>query len=261
MKTLLRFTLAFALVLGWTGCDSDDADNGAPTAATDQVTVGEDEAVVIDVLDNDTDPEGDALTVTAVAQPANGTAAVTDDGETVTYTPDAGYSGSDTFTYTVTDADGNTATGTVTVEVIQLLVGTWVSEGDDVAPGLAGNPAFPVESIDATFNADGSYTVVATNTDGVAVTFTGNYETSASANGRIRTIVLEQSTPSQVTSTGIYEVSEDRSELTYEVIQTEPALQGFTAPTAAAGFGSTAFNGTALGAVWIQNFVRVQAAS
>lgn len=44
--------------------------------------------------------------------------------------------------------------------------------------------------------------------------------------------------------------------LYYEVLQTTPAIAGFTAPTAAAGFGSTAYNGFPLGATWIQMYVK-----
>ncbi len=71
-------------------------------------------AVTVDVLDNDTATAA-PLTVTAVTQPANGT--VTTDGETVTFTPNTGASGTATFTYTVTDAAGNTDTATVTVTI------------------------------------------------------------------------------------------------------------------------------------------------
>lgn len=135
------------------------------------------------------------------------------------------------------------------------LVGTWKSEGQaQVAPGLYANSAFPTRKIVATFNANGSYSVVATSDAGVNVTFTGTYAVTASSNGTIRNVTLNQSAPSAVTSTGIYQVT--GSTLKYEVIQTAPALQGFTAPTAAAGFGSTAYNGTALNTVWIQTFTK-----
>ena len=70
------------------------------------------------VLANDTDPNGDALTVTAIAMaPAHGTATINAGGQTVRYTPTAGYSGSDSFQYTVSDGRGGTATGTVNLTV------------------------------------------------------------------------------------------------------------------------------------------------
>ena len=66
----------------------------------------------VDVLANDSDIDGDPLAVVGVTQGARGTVTFAVDG--VTYTPNAGESGADTFTYTM--SDGNvTATATVTV--------------------------------------------------------------------------------------------------------------------------------------------------
>ena len=58
------------------------------------------------MLGNDTDPDGDALTVqtTPVVAPAHGSLTLNSDG-TFTYTPDAGWNGTDTFTYRIVDAD------------------------------------------------------------------------------------------------------------------------------------------------------------
>ena len=56
----------------------------------------------IDVLANDTDVDGDTLTVTAVTAAGNGTVTLDRRG-TVTYTPDADFIGTDSFTYTVSD--------------------------------------------------------------------------------------------------------------------------------------------------------------
>jgi len=77
---------------------------------------------VVDVLDNDSDPNGDALTITAITQPANGTAAITGAGTTVSYTPDAGYLSPpqepDVFTYSVSDGNGGSATSTINMFVV-----------------------------------------------------------------------------------------------------------------------------------------------
>ncbi len=91
--------------------------NDPPVAMNDAATTGEDTDVVIRVLDNDTDADGDALSVTAVSVPSNGRAAITSAGATVTYTPNADFHGSDLFTYKVSDGNGGTDTGTVNVTI------------------------------------------------------------------------------------------------------------------------------------------------
>ncbi|MGW6131064.1 beta strand repeat-containing protein [Cellulomonas sp. NPDC055163] len=89
--------------------------NGAPVAVDDTASTATDTAVDIDVLGDDTDPNADALAVTAVTAPGHGTAVLRPDGS-VRYTPATGYAGTDTFDYTVSDGT-LTATGTVTVTV------------------------------------------------------------------------------------------------------------------------------------------------
>ena len=90
--------------------------NNAPVATDDEADTDEDMAVEIDVLANDTDADGDSLTVMDATAPGNGTAVVASDGSSITYTPDAGFSGEDQFMYTVSDGE-DAATGTVYVTV------------------------------------------------------------------------------------------------------------------------------------------------
>ena len=61
--------------------------------------------------------DGDALSVSAVTQPVTGSAAITNGGQAVTYTPPAGFGGTVTFTYTVIDSHGGSANATVTITV------------------------------------------------------------------------------------------------------------------------------------------------
>lgn len=88
----------------------------APIANPDSAITRVDVPVTINVLANDRDPDGQALSVTAVSAPAHGTVTLNSDGS-VRYTPALGYQGGDTFTYTLRDASGATATGVVTVTV------------------------------------------------------------------------------------------------------------------------------------------------
>jgi VCBS repeat-containing protein len=103
--------------------------NDAPEALDDGASTTEGTEVVIEVLTNDTDVEGDALTVTATTDPANGEAVVNPYG-TVTYTPDASFLGEDSFTYTVDDGNGGSDTATVTVTVSELPNTDPVAEDD-----------------------------------------------------------------------------------------------------------------------------------
>ena len=88
--------------------------NEPPEAFNDTDTTAEDEAVVIDVLTNDNDPEGVDLTVTLRTSPTKGGAMVEAD-QRITYTPDADFHGVDTFTYRVSDG---THTSEATVAVV-----------------------------------------------------------------------------------------------------------------------------------------------
>ncbi|RLE37492.1 hypothetical protein DRJ12_02790, partial [Candidatus Acetothermia bacterium] len=89
--------------------------NDPPVGRDDTTATIEDTPIVIDVLVNDSDVDGDILTVGSVTQPDNGT--IVNDGDAVTYEPDPGFNGVDRFTYTVADGNGGTATATVTVTV------------------------------------------------------------------------------------------------------------------------------------------------
>jgi hypothetical protein len=94
----------------------DPATNSPPVAVDDAATTSPATAVVITVLANDTDADGDTLVPSIVTAPANGTATVNTDG-TVLYTPNAGFTGTETFTYQVNDGTENSNVATVTVTV------------------------------------------------------------------------------------------------------------------------------------------------
>ncbi len=90
--------------------------NRGPIAVNDTLTLARDAAATpVAVLANDSDPDGDALTITTVGTPANGTASIA--GTAVNYTPRAGFVGTDSFTYSISDGRGGTAQATVTVTV------------------------------------------------------------------------------------------------------------------------------------------------
>ena len=131
-------------------------ENSAPTALDDTATTDEDTALDIDVLANDTDPDGDALAVTQVSDPPNGTASITPGGM-VFYQPDADFHGTDSFTYTISDPGGLTAQATVTVTVTPV---------NDV-PTFTNTPV-----TEATPGESYSYAIAAADVDDDALTLT-----------------------------------------------------------------------------------------
>ncbi|MEM7128643.1 MAG: Ig-like domain-containing protein [Chloroflexota bacterium] len=82
--------------------------NDPPIAIVDSYSVNEDNALTVElanaVLDNDSDPEGDALTAILVSTVSYGGLSLNEDG-TFSYTPNPDYSGDDSFTYIVTDGN------------------------------------------------------------------------------------------------------------------------------------------------------------
>ena len=97
------------------GCASGA--NEPPNAVDDTITTGEDSQAFLNVLGNDTDPDGNPLTLTTLTPTAaHGTVSCTAAGA-CTYTPAANYFGPDSFTYTVSDGHGGTDTATVSITV------------------------------------------------------------------------------------------------------------------------------------------------
>lgn len=89
--------------------------NQNPSASNDSGSGNEDNTLTINVLSNDSDANGDSLSVSSVTNATNGTTST--NGTNVTYTPKADYHGTDTFSYTVSDGFGGTASALVTVTI------------------------------------------------------------------------------------------------------------------------------------------------
>ena len=91
----------------------------SPVAKDDSDQTEEGQSVTTDVLANDSDPDGslDASTVQVESNPSDGQATANGNG-TITYEPNSGFVGTDSYAYTVEDDDGaesNEATVTITV--------------------------------------------------------------------------------------------------------------------------------------------------
>lgn len=163
----------------------------------DAAETTEDQPVIIAVLDNDTYADGGV--VESVTQPGNGSVTVNANG-TVTYTPNEGFVGEDTFTYTSITPDGGaggTATVTVTVTPTDVpeppaVPVVSVSIGDaSVAEG-------GVAEVRVTLSAatDSVVTVVFSSADGTATVVGGDYDpvsgTLVFAAGETEKVILVQ---------------------------------------------------------------------
>ena len=130
-------------------------DNDPPVAVADGVTTAEDAAATFNVLANDSDPEGDPLTLTAFTAVGHGTLVHNGNGS-FTYTPAADFNGGDIFTYTITDGKGRAATATVSITVTAvndapvLTVPGAQTTVEDVAVGVTGLAVADVDAGEGT---------------------------------------------------------------------------------------------------------------
>jgi hypothetical protein len=88
----------------------------APVAAADHAITTENMSLTVDLLENDRDPDGDALVVTSVGSPENGTAQTAGQG-VVVYRPNTNFHGMDHFPYRIADGQGGVSEAEVTVMV------------------------------------------------------------------------------------------------------------------------------------------------
>jgi hypothetical protein len=146
--------------------------NARPDARSGSVTTAEDTAVTIDVLSNDKYLTDTPLTVKIVTNPTHGTAVVKSN-LTVTYTPDANYTGTDSFRYEVKDKDGDKDTAAANITVSAVNDSPKISNIADRVineDGSTGSIAVTVTDVD---NSDGGLTVTATSSNTALVSASG----------------------------------------------------------------------------------------
>ena len=130
--------------------------NRNPVANDDAVTTAPGKVVTINAVANDTDPDGDNLTITLLTQqPQHGTATINSDSKSITYTPTAGYTGADTVKYQISDGHNGTAVGSINLTVTLPTVGV-IAESHQVTEGDLGirNMQFSVQLTNAQLNHD-----------------------------------------------------------------------------------------------------------
>ncbi|HNQ90946.1 MAG TPA: Ig-like domain-containing protein [Verrucomicrobiota bacterium] len=193
--------------------------NHAPVAQDDAASTSAGTPVTIAVLDNDQDANGDALTVSSLTQPSNGSVVVNADG-TVTYTPVSGFVGTDSFSYKASDGLSLSAVATVTVQVVAIgntapvaasdsaattagmpvtiavLANDSDADGDALAVSALGAPANGTVAL----NADG--TVTYTPVTGFVGTDTFTYQASDGLSlSPVATVTVEVTASQSVTTT------------------------------------------------------------
>jgi len=90
--------------------------NTSPNAVNDSYSVSEDSINnAMDVLSNDSDLDGDIISITGVTQGLNGSVGF--NASSISYTPKANFYGADSFSYTISDGKGGTDNATVSVTV------------------------------------------------------------------------------------------------------------------------------------------------
>ncbi len=185
----------------WTVADT----NRPPVAADDVMNVVEDTMRTYDVRGNDTDPDGNTLTVAAVGTPAHGSTFVS--GGIVTYMPDPNYNGPDSFTYTVSDGRGGAAVAAVAVTVVAV--------NDPPVPT-------PISPRTVAEQQEIGFTITASDVEGDAVAFSLN---GAPAGSSITPGGSFRWTPSEAQGPGTY---------TFNIVATDigsPAASAATAVT------------------------------
>lgn len=133
----------------WVDVVFDAGVNTAPVANDDGgFTIGRNGSLTVSIaalVANDTDANGDALTITAVGNAVNGTVSLNTQTGTVTFTPTAGYTGPATFTYTLSDGRNGTSQGNVSLTVQEGPAGVGLFAAGEGPTGSAIHDNTPVE--------------------------------------------------------------------------------------------------------------------
>jgi predicted RecA/RadA family phage recombinase len=209
--------------------------NTPPVAADDQFTANIDEVLVLpfsSILDNDTDIDGDSLTILIVDDWSGGVASLDSVARTITFTPDAGFSGVAQFNYALTDGNDGGDYGLMGFSLVLIDVGGGAPSLDTIAPviTIAGHASgdtsnmivgqvFVEPRATAEDNVDGVVNV--TSVSNVDTTAAGTYSVIYSAvdsagnaaNATVNVVVAESvgNTPPTIT---INNYTEDGIELT-----------------------------------------------
>ena len=97
--------------------DPTDGNDNWPQITGETITIQKNTSILIDVLSNDYDLDGDVLVLDAVDTPAHGT--IEKRNSKVFYTPDVNYTGEDSFYYGVHDGHGHNGAGFTVIRITE----------------------------------------------------------------------------------------------------------------------------------------------
>jgi hypothetical protein len=205
--------------------------NAPPVAVDDSVQTTQGQAILIDPTANDSDPDGNPLTVTIIDGPDHGTLTPPAAGATGwLYTPAPGYTGADAFTYQIGDGRGGFNTAVVSITVAQ----------GNAAPVLA-----PVANRTATAGTQVSFQLAATDADhpasslvyslvtgpaGAQVSAGGVFSWTAAGANSVQPVRVRVTDPAGATSEQTFTIS-----VTPAVVNAAPVLAPVASRTATAG--------------------------
>jgi hypothetical protein len=224
-------TLTYTPTIGYTGSDSftytiSDGSQTAtgtvnmtvtsgPAANTDTIHTQPATAYAFDPRSNDTGCSGCALTITGKTNGTNGFVAINGTGTGLTYTPNSGYTGNDSFTYTISDGHGASATATVnatisanptaatdTITAVQGIAKTFDPRTNDTDPQSyaltvsgVGSPSHGSTSSTTT---SVTYTATSTYTGSDTFTYTISNGYGGTATGTVNATVVAYTNPTAV---------------------------------------------------------------
>ena len=181
--------------------------NDPPEAVDDEAETLEDVPMVVDVLANDTDVDGDPLEVVAVGSAGHGTTAIAEGG--VRYASELNWYGTDRFTYTIADPGGLTATARVTMTVLPV---NDAPEAVGVIPDQAleeGGAPVTVELTEYFTDVDGdvlTYTAVSSDETAATATVSGSTLTLSAMVAGTATVTVTASDVEGLTATQTFGV-------------------------------------------------------
>jgi hypothetical protein len=146
---------------------SADLSNRAPVAVADEGYIVAGEPILIPVLANDYDLDGDAVSLASVTQGALGSVEIF--GEMVAYTPGPGFAGSDAFTYRINDGRGGFTNGRVSISY------PYPAAAGSYRPILLGEDGRPIGQLHLLLQRGGGFTVTL-RVDGVNATGRGQFD-------------------------------------------------------------------------------------